>query len=30
VVLTLGAGSIGQWAAELPERMANLLSVNNQ
>lgn len=30
VVLTLGAGSIGQWASELPERMANLLSVNNQ
>jgi UDP-N-acetylmuramate--alanine ligase len=29
VVLTLGAGSIGQWAAELPERMAGLLTAKN-
>lgn len=30
VVLTLGAGSIGQWATELPERMAGLLAAKNQ
>jgi UDP-N-acetylmuramate--alanine ligase len=30
VLLTLGAGSIGQWAAELPDHMAGLLAVKAQ